>query len=256
LSQPDSTPARFGDISTHQDLLGNTDGLLDRYGKAIRGYLLALLHDEDAVQDVLLGLRVKMLDGRFTHWTPGQGRFRFYLKRTVLNEALQHLRKHRNRRLEKQVEDLAQFPEGSSGAGRDAWLDLYRQAVLGSALRSLRAYQEQHPDNIFHTLVELLLGEAVNDWDSGGPPPSDGELATSLGRLTGRSYTLANIAQQKRRARQKLAEFLAAEVQRTVPESAPDQVREELRHLGFLTYVEGFLPACASPDGETTDSVG
>src|SRR5262249_46248196 len=140
------------------DLLGDADALLARYGRAIRSYVLALLHDEDAAQDILLALRVKMLDGRFAHWTPGQGRFRFYLKRAVLNEALQHLRRHRNRRLERQVEDLTRLPEGGpSEASGDVWLGLYRQAVLEAALKSLRVYQEQHPGNVFHTLVGCVL---------------------------------------------------------------------------------------------------
>ena len=88
MAAVDPEPSRFGMISTHQDVLASVDGLFQRYGRAIRGYLQAVLGDEDAVQDVLLELRVKMLDGRLARWAPGQGKFRFYLKRSVLNEAL------------------------------------------------------------------------------------------------------------------------------------------------------------------------
>jgi hypothetical protein len=66
-----SFPSRFWGISTHRDLLG--DALLQRYGRAIRGYLLAP--------------RDKVLDGRLARRAPGQGRFRFHLETSVLHEA-------------------------------------------------------------------------------------------------------------------------------------------------------------------------
>jgi DNA-directed RNA polymerase specialized sigma24 family protein len=168
---PESSRSQFGEISTRRDLLGDAGALLERYGRAIRGYLLVILKDEDAAHDVLLAMRVKMMDGRFARWEPGKGRFRFYLKTAVLNEARQYLRKRRNRRLERQVEDLARFPEGGCGAEPDKiWLGPYRKALLEAATRALRAYQEQHPGNVFHTLVGMLSGDliadagAVGDW--------------------------------------------------------------------------------------------
>jgi DNA-directed RNA polymerase specialized sigma24 family protein len=250
---PDPAPSRFGQISTHADELGSADALFQRYGRAIRGYLQAVLRDEDAVQDVLLQLRVKMLDGRFARWTPGRGKFRFYLKRAALNEALQYLRKQRNRPLEQQVEDLTHFPEEGPGADAgDVWLGLYRRAVFEAALKSLRAYQEQHPGNVFHTLIELLGGSVSADRGPADVPPSDADLASALGRATGREYTVANVAQQKRRARQKFAEFLAAEVALTLEEPTPEQVADELRHLGFWGFVSDFLPAGGTGADGTT----
>jgi len=250
---PESFPSQFGEISTRRDLLGDADALLQRYGRAIRGYLLALLHDEDAAHDVLLALRVKMMDGRFARWVPGQGRFRFYLKKAVLNEALQYLRKHRNRRLERQVEDLTRLADSEAAEEPgDAWLGLYRQAVLQAALKSLRGYQEQHPGNVFHTLVGLLTGEPGEESEAASNELSDAELAQRLGEATGRNFTVVNVAQQKRRARQKFAELLALEVKATLESPTPGELMAELRHLGLFGFIGDFLPRSSGEAQEET----
>jgi DNA-directed RNA polymerase specialized sigma24 family protein len=239
---PESSRSQFGEIGTRRDLLGDAGALLERYGRAIRGYLLVILKDEDAAHDVLLAMRVKMMDGRFARWEPGQGRFRFYLKKAVHNEALQHLRKRRNRLLERQVEDLARFPAGGCGAEPDEiWLGSYRKALLEAAIKALRAYQEQHPGNVFHTLVGMLSGDLIADAAAVGDGLSDAELGERLGQATGQGYTLANVAQQKRRSRQKLAEFLASEVRATLGDLAPGDLEDELRQLGFLGFIANYL---------------
>jgi hypothetical protein len=184
-----------------------------------------------------------MLKGVFARWTPGNGKFRFYLKKVVLNEALQQLRKRRNRRLERQVEDLAVLAErGSCEGPNDVWLGLYRQAVLEAALKSLRSYQEQHPGNVFHTLIGMLTGDLSGEVGASSDETSDAKLAERLGQMTGRNYTVANLAQQKRRARQKLAEFLASEVRATLGDPTPNELEDELRHLGLFGLISNFLP--------------
>jgi DNA-directed RNA polymerase specialized sigma24 family protein len=236
-------PSRFAQISTHRDLLGNADALLERYSQAIRSYLWTVLRDEDGVQDVLLALRIKILDGRFARWAPGRGKFRSYLKQAVLNEALQYLRKQRNRRREQRVEDLTRFPEGRpAGEAPHVWLNLYRSAVLEAAMKSLRSYQDQHPGNVFHSLLTLLAGGLIDAPGGATLELSDAELAAQLSRSTGRASTVANLAQQKRRARHKFAELLAQEVRLTLEQPTPEDLEDELRHLGLLGYLGDFLP--------------
>ena len=69
--------------------------LLERYGGALRRYLLASLRDIDAADDLAQEFALRFLLGDFKNADPGRGRFRDYLKRAVYHLMMDH---HRRRR--------------------------------------------------------------------------------------------------------------------------------------------------------------
>jgi hypothetical protein len=76
------------------------------------------------------------------------------------------------------------------------------------------------------------------------PEDSAEQLAERLAALSGRDrpFAAANVRQQVKRLRHKLAELLVAEVRSTLVEPTPERVEEELIEMGVMPYVRRFLP--------------
>ena len=88
---PDNPNARLNLISTRWTLLGRACGddaeaqaaktdVLERYGGAIRRYLLGAVRDEDAADDLFQEFVCRLLRGGFRGADRARGRFRDYLK--------------------------------------------------------------------------------------------------------------------------------------------------------------------------------
>lgn len=227
-----SQASQFADIATRMSIFTQPAQILSRYGRAIRGYLCALLGDEDG-EEMAREFAVKVLQGALEARPPGRGRFRDYLKTCVHHAAMDFLRRSQRRGGEKSFEDLSWIadPSAEPARARETWLSLYRAEVLASALKALQHYQEGNPGNVFHTLVGLL--DRCDDSE---------ELARELSKMTGTVYTAANARKQKERARRKLAELLLEEIRQTLDEPTPQALQEELGTLGLLDQVRPFLP--------------
>ncbi len=225
-----SGSSEFSDISTRVSILGQPRVLLERYGRAVRGYLEAMLGPEG--EEVARDFTVKLLQGKFEHWTPGRGRFRDYLKAAVHHAAVDFLRRKGK---EKQASGLELLSDPLSGSPSQAetWLNLYRSEVLAAAFKELKRYQEQHPGNVFHTLARLLADDA--DADSR-------QLADRLTQATGRRFTPENARKQTERSRRKLAELLLEQVRATLDGPSPAQLEQEVRTLGLMPFIEPHLP--------------
>jgi hypothetical protein len=251
MADPASTPdSRFANNSTHISILTDSHAVIGRYGNAIGGYLKSLLGKEDA-EDATNDFMVLILGDKFSGWKPGEDRrFRDYLKSSVRKTAINVWR--RNRRSEPSVEDL------DAGVGADhespdaVWLRLYRRAVLDAALKSLKAFQEAHPGNVFATIVRFLEDHAA---ESPGKI-SFKELAEKLKREAGREkFTESDARVYTLRARRKLAGLLLEEVRQTRDAPTAEQLEEELKTLGLWVYVCDFLPGDWRTRGELTTEV-
>jgi hypothetical protein len=218
--------ARLADLSTHHSLLAEPHAVLGRYGRAVRGYLDALLGPDDG-EEAAQAFAVKVLSGAFSAWAPGRGRFRDYLKRAVHNAARDAQRGRSRRPIDLEDPDALSGP-GSPGS---VWLGLYRGEILRSALAALDAYQSSHPGNVFATLIRAL-GQRVDEAER----LSDDELAVALSAATGKQYTPSNARMQASRARRKLAELIREEVARTLDDPTSEGVDDELRSLGLLAW--------------------
>jgi RNA polymerase sigma factor (sigma-70 family) len=208
------------------------NALVMRYRKAIRAYLGRLLQNDADADEVAQEVVVKMLKGEFANVSSARGRFRDYLKVTVRNAALHHIRQRGKSRSVTLAPEL--LGEQGGPASEENWLADWRRTLLESARQRLRDYQAQHQGNVYATLLDLI----------GEFPEEDSEqLARCVYQATGQAYRADAVRKQISRARRKLAEFLLEEVKRTLEAPTPAEVEEELIEVGLLVFIKDFLPA-------------
>ena len=230
---PSSTApaARLSQIPTIRDLPSSE--IVQRYGKAIRRYLAALLKKPEDVDDVAQNIHVKILKGDLAKWDASRSRFRDFLKTVVRNAALDCYRQSQKRSQDSADLSRVADPHGAAATPENQiWIDLWREAVIASVLAGIKAYQDQHPGNHFFTVVHLLEVD---------PEMGSEQLAAALTEHTGRACTAENARQQKARVRGKFAALLVKEVMLTVPCQGPESVEEELRTLRLFDYVEAYF---------------
>jgi hypothetical protein len=232
MNEPSSSTepaARLSQIPTIRDLPSSE--IIQRYGKAIRRYLFALLKKPEDVDDVAQTIHVKILKGDLAKWDASRSRFRDFLKTVVRNAALDCHRQAQKRG--KNADDLANVADPhSTTAENQVWIDLWREALIASVLAAMKAYQDKNPGNHFFTVVRMLEAD---------PEIRSEQLAAALAEQTGSACTAENARQQKARARGKFAELLVKEVMLTVPCQARESVEEELHTLGLFGYVDDYL---------------
>ncbi len=208
------------------------NALVLRYRRAVRGYLGALLQDDQLADEVAHDILVRILEGRFAGADLSRGRFRDYLKRAVRNAALSALRSAGKLRGTADADQFADdLPAGAAPEQR--WLDECRLSLLEGATARLAEYQRAHPGNVYATLLRLLAERPQDD---------SARLAERLREATGQPYRADAVRQQVGRARRKFALFLLDEVRRSLDDPSGDAAEAELTELGLMDYVRDFLP--------------
>src|SRR5262249_52118677 len=122
--------------------------LLERYGGAVRRYLLASLRDVDAADDLAQEFALRFLRGDFQNADPGRGRFRDFLKRAVYHLMIDH---HRARRRTPRPLGDAVPDRAAQGPDADAWdqdldrqfLQSWREQLMAQAWAALEKVQER-----------------------------------------------------------------------------------------------------------------
>ncbi len=224
------TPDRLSAISTMWTVLRAAHGgtssaadaarelLLHRYGGAVRRYLLGLLRDPHAADDLTQEFGVRLLQGGFHAADPHRGRFRSYVKTSLFHMVHAHARRERRGPAELVIDPAAAMPDDD-----EAFLESWRAELLG---RVWAALEQVNP-----SLCGVLKCRAENP-----ECPSD-ELAVTLSARLGRPHTAAGVRQSLKRARALFAELLRAEVAHSLETPTDLAVEEELADLRLLRYV-------------------
>lgn len=216
-------------ISTRWSVLKDPVQFLMRYGPAIRNYLGAILknpHDADEVaQDIL----VRVVQDGFHRASPDRGRFRDYLKTSVRNAALSHLR--RRQTVQPGAETMAQLADDD--APEAAWLADWQRCILNKAWRALDGHQRCTPGNLYHTVLRLAVDYPDDDSKT---------LAERVATAVGRPMRPEAFRKQLSRARRLFAQLLLDEVMTTLDNPSPEEIEEELIELGLMSYLRDFLP--------------
>jgi RNA polymerase sigma factor (sigma-70 family) len=204
-----------------------------RYGRAIRGYVTAILRDpaeaDEVVQELILGLISR---GGPSTW-PGAGRFRDYLKASARNAAVTYLRKKGRNRAAELTPEAHADPDSTEAAADRAMIAAWQACVLDKVFRELDAHERKSPGNLCYTALKVYT-EFPNE-DS----PRQAAIASER---AGRPLTPEAFRKQVSRARRLAAEFILLEVAAGMVPATADAVEAELHELGLWGYVQDYLP--------------
>ena len=113
---------------------------MQRYSGAVRRYLIAVLQDHNVADDLSQDFAVRFLRGNFRKADPGRGRFRDYVKRSVLN--LVHDYRRQNQKQPRALAvDFADDPE-SLELEDEAFRVSWRDEILERCWEQLRMLEE------------------------------------------------------------------------------------------------------------------
>jgi RNA polymerase sigma-70 factor (ECF subfamily) len=203
--------------------------LLEQYGGAVYHYLLGMVHDANAAEDLSQEFALRFLRGAFRHVTPERGRFRDFLKAALRHLVVDHYRDQQILPRALPIGDWEAAACGDRDAGPDAsFLAVWRDELLAQAWAKLAAAKGQAEGDYYDVL--RLRAER--------PELRSAQLAEQLSVRWGRALTAAAARQMLHRARAKFASFLMAEVARSLGGASADELEEELAELGLLPYCQ------------------
>jgi RNA polymerase sigma-70 factor (ECF subfamily) len=201
--------------------------LMQRYCGAIYRYLLAVVRDADAADDLSQEFALRLVRGDFRRADPGRGRFRDFVKSALYHLIVDYQRRKQRRRHEalppdtpEAAVDAPEFPSDQE------FLDRWREELLNRAWDSLAAL-EKETGQPFNTVLRF---RAEN------PDVRSGDMAQRLQGQLGKPLSNVGIRQTLHRAREKFADLLLQEVARSLETTAADRLEQELIDLDLLSY--------------------
>jgi RNA polymerase sigma factor (sigma-70 family) len=242
-----SLDARLSQISTSWSVVRQAHGgpadavaaaqqlLLQRYGGAVRRYLLATLRDCHAADDLTQEFGLRLVRGDFRQVTPQRGHFRHYVKTVLFHLVSKYRKEHqaRTRPLAPDSRELANLASRNSDADRQ-FQESWREELLA---RTWEALAEAQP--VFYAVLRFRASN---------PQLSSAHMAEQLARHLDRPLTAAGLRQILHRARDKFAELLIDAVAQSVEAPTAVHVEQELSELGLLVYCQSALARYARQD--------
>lgn len=209
------------------------DALMQRYWLTIHRYLRCVVRNDDVADELFQEFALQFVRGGFRHADPGKGRFRDYLKVTLLRLVSRYRRRQASR-IAKQT-DVAQ-----RACIEDAPEDL--EASLVACCRddhlkrawSALEQQEQQTGRPLFTVLDLRARH---------PNVNSTEMAADISRRLNleQPLTAAGVRKLLERARRKFADLLVADVAETLGSPTAEQVELELIELGLHSYCRSAL---------------
>jgi RNA polymerase sigma-70 factor (ECF subfamily) len=201
--------------------------LLERYGGAVRRYLLGALRDEDAAEELFQEFALCLLQGNLRGADPGRGRFRDFVKGVLSHLVAKHHQRGRRRPQllgSQQPEPVEEAPTHSELD--HSFLASWRDELLAHSWAEL-AQVEHRTDQPFYTVLRFRAEH---------PDLSSGQIAEQLGTQMGKPLTAAGVRQILHRAREKFAGLLLDEVAQSLEHPTADRIEQELLELGLLEH--------------------
>jgi RNA polymerase sigma factor (sigma-70 family) len=209
--------------------------LIDRYEGVVRRYLLAMVRDPEAAQDLFQEFARGVLSGQFHNVHPEKGRFRNYLKTCLCNLVNRHRARQARQRLVS-LPESGWDPADSQvvdPAADNAWEEDWRRELIGRAFEALQKEERsERKPRFLNTVLRLRLSQP--DWNSD-------QMAEHLALQLGKAVTNVWVRKRLQIARERLGQILLEEVARSLEEPSIENVTEELADLGLLKYCEPCL---------------
>lgn len=200
--------------------------LLLNYSGAVFRYLSAAVRNDHTASDLAQEFAVRFLRGDFRSVTPEKGRFRDFLKRTLSNLVNDHFRKQSSElnRMDRVAQTLRDSdPDNNGTSFEENWVN----EVLRRTWDQLAADQVSQKTQYYTVLRARAESPELNSR----------ELCDVLAAgLPDHTLNEAWVRQNLSRARRQFAALLRQEVSRTLRDTSPESVEEELAALGLLKY--------------------
>ncbi len=206
--------------------------MLDRYGTAIRRYLLGATRNEDLADELFQEFALRFLSGKYSSADAERGRFRSFLKTVLFRLVAEH---HRKKGRDKVVAMGSQMPEvedqnvdaKDDGEFNKLWSD----ELLKKAWSALKQLEERTGRPLF----SVMQAKVEN------PTMRSPEIAELVSERTGKDLSTGNARVILHRAREQFAELLVDEVQESLDTSDVHRITEELTDLNLLPYCKPAL---------------
>jgi len=209
--------------------------LLLRYYGAVYRYLVGMLRDPAAAEELTQEFAVRFLRGDFRNADPQRGRFRDFLKAAVRHLVIDYWREqNRQKEADDQLPaDSAAGPAApeSSSESDAEFLSSWREELLARSWEAVEQFQ-QESSSPYYT---VLRGKTEQ------PEVRSAQLAEQLRAQLGKPFTEAGVRQILHRAREKFAELIVEEVARSLPAGGRSELEQELIELGLLDYCKSAL---------------
>jgi RNA polymerase sigma-70 factor (ECF subfamily) len=202
--------------------------LLGRYGGAIDRYLLGALRNPEAAEELSQEFALRFIRGDFHGVDPQRGRFRDYVKTVLFRLVVQYFKRRQASPRPLPTDFAAPAAMTPDSDSERSFLDSWRSELLERAWNALEELQRKKGQPFF-TVLHLYLDHPQTETTSS-------QMALELSKKLGRPYSAANARKLLQRARAKFAEYLLNDVEHSLDDPTPEQLLQELRDLGFLSY--------------------
>jgi len=209
--------------------------LLERYGGAIRRYLRNVLNDKDAADEIFQEFALELCHGNLRGANPQRGRFRDFVKGTLLHLIADYRRQQRHWPQSLPAADVTSTELDGKDSDRE-FIESWCDELLARAWTALASIEAQTGQPHY----------AVLRFRAGHPQLRSPQLAEQLTAQLGRPFTPAGVRQILHRAREKFAAILLDEVSHSLQDPTPEKLEEELVELGLLDYCQPALERCLS----------
>lgn len=215
--------------------------MMERYGRAVHHYLLRVTRDPNSAADLAQEFALRFLRGDFRRANPGRGRFRDFVKTSVLHLVVDA---HRRERSQAKIVPAPTYePAAPSTDLADLdreFFDCWRNELMEQAWEAL-AKHERGSGQPFHTVLRLRVDR---------PELRSADLAELLSERFGRKLRAGWVRQTLLRAREKYVELLVAEVARSIGNPSAELVDEELMNLDLWNYCRALRDQSGGKTGD------
>lgn len=244
-TRPESShPARLNEIPTNwsdvidargegPDARDAQDRLLRRYGPAVLRYLMALTRDPEVAGELFQVFARKFIEGKFKNADPARGKFRSYLKTTLVHLASAQ-REKSARNAHQSLEDLPELSAELSSSPPEndrEFLHIWRSELLRAAFDELQELEHSKGQR-YHTALDLKLRH---------PDARSRELAVVFAETTGEQINETAFRRLIHLARREFEDRLLRIVQDTLDHPSLDELEEELIVVGLHSYCKPAL---------------
>lgn len=202
--------------------------LLHRYRGAVYRYLVAVVRDLDLAEELSQQFAIKFLEGEFHKADPERGRFRDYVKTSLVNLMRRHYRTQA--RAPGPLPNGLKDPVGDPQTDNEAETEFVRQWREEVMDQTWNALNEQRP--VYQAVLRLRVDE---------PTFSSREIAERYTAQHGKPMSPANVRKTLERAHAKYADLLLREVALSLELPSRENVRTELQELDLLKYCRSAL---------------